>query len=127
MQSYEPIKMINPFPPARIFLVKLQNASILNLVLLKILNLVLEVFMLTMPAQEIKRCGISVLDDLLQKEPVHIIKNNRPQYVVLREQDFTLLIRDLEEARLAASEADLATGRFKQGSSADLFSELEND
>ena len=83
--------------------------------------------MITIPAQEIKRCGISVLDDLLQKEPVHIIKNNRPQYVVLREQDFTLLIRDLEEARLAASEADLAAGRFKKGSSADLFSELEND
>jgi transcriptional antiterminator len=32
----------------------------------------------TIPAQEIKRCGISAVDELLKNGPVHIIKNNRP-------------------------------------------------
>ena len=35
------------------------------------------------PAQEIKRRGIAAVDEALAKGAVHIIKNNRPQYVVL--------------------------------------------
>jgi hypothetical protein len=42
----------------------------------------------TLPASEIKRRGISAADDLLKKGPVHVIKNNRPQYVIQSEDDY---------------------------------------
>jgi PHD/YefM family antitoxin component YafN of YafNO toxin-antitoxin module len=45
----------------------------------------------TIPAQEIKRRGISALDELLRDGPVHVIKNNRPCYVVLSEEEFARL------------------------------------
>ena len=33
----------------------------------------------TLAAQEIKRKGISAVDEVLKEGPVHIIKNNQPQ------------------------------------------------
>ncbi len=42
----------------------------------------------TLPASEIKRRGISAADELLKKGPVHVIKNNRPQYVIQSEDDY---------------------------------------
>ncbi len=45
----------------------------------------------TIPAQEIKRRGISALDDLLEDGPVHVIKNNRPCYVVLSVEAYARL------------------------------------
>lgn len=45
----------------------------------------------TIPAQEIKRRGVSALDELLQQGPVHIIRNNRPAYVVLSQEQFASL------------------------------------
>ena len=37
----------------------------------------------SIPAQVIKRRGISVVDELLQDGPVQVIKHNRPRYVVM--------------------------------------------
>ncbi|GMV55257.1 MAG: hypothetical protein AMXMBFR6_10620 [Betaproteobacteria bacterium] len=45
----------------------------------------------TIPAQEIKRRGISALDEMLKKGPVHVIKSNRPRYVVMTEEDYARL------------------------------------
>ncbi len=45
----------------------------------------------SIPAQEIKRRGISALDELLKNGPVHVIRNNRPRYVVMLEEDFARL------------------------------------
>ena len=42
----------------------------------------------TISASEIKRCGISAVDELLDKGPVHVIKNNRRRYVVLTEEAY---------------------------------------
>ena len=47
--------------------------------------------MKTIPAQEVKRRGISALDELLKDGPVHIIKNNQPRYVVMTEDDYARL------------------------------------
>ena len=41
--------------------------------------------MQTIPAQEIKRRGISAVDDLLREGPVHVIQRNQPRYVILDE------------------------------------------
>jgi len=81
--------------------------------------------MTTLPAQDVKRRGIGAVDKLLEKAPVHIIKNNRPMYVVLFEEDYQSMMEDLEMARIEASEADLTAGRIRRGSTADLLKELE--
>lgn len=43
------------------------------------------------PAQEIKRRGISALDELLKQGPVHVSKNNRSRYVVVTEEHYAQL------------------------------------
>ncbi len=47
----------------------------------------------SIPAQDIKRRGISALDELLKQGPVHVIKNNRPSYVVLSEEDYARILQ----------------------------------
>lgn len=47
----------------------------------------------SIPAQDIKRRGISALDELLKAGPVHVIKNNRPRYVVLSEEDYARIVQ----------------------------------
>ena len=80
--------------------------------------------MITIPAQDVKRRGIGVVDELLEREPVHIVKNNHPTYVVLREEDYQTMMEDLALARIEASEADVSAGRVHRGSAADLMREL---
>ena len=66
------------------------------------------------PAQEIKRRGISAVDEALRDGPVHIIKNNRPSYVVLSEAAFAELLQAQQEAAresLRTSLEDLKAGR----------------
>ena len=81
--------------------------------------------MITIPAQDVKRRGIGAVDDFLAREPVHIIKNNQPTYVVLREADYQTMLEDLALARIEASENDLRTGRTRTGTAADLLKELD--
>ncbi len=81
--------------------------------------------MITMPAQDVKRRGIGAVDELLAREPVHIIKNNRPMYVVLRENDYQAMMEDLALARIEASEGDLRAGRIRKGCTSDLMKELD--
>jgi PHD/YefM family antitoxin component YafN of YafNO toxin-antitoxin module len=81
----------------------------------------------TLPAQEIKRRGIAAVDDLIETGAVHIIRNNRPQYVVLSEGQYRELIEARDEAYLArvqASLEDLKAGRVKRGTANDLIKEL---
>lgn len=59
------------------------------------------------PAQEIKRRGMVAVDEALAEGPVHIIKNNRPQYVVLTEERYNELLEMQEEAVLARIKASL--------------------
>ena len=42
----------------------------------------------TMPAQEVKRRGMSALNEQLKDGPVWVIANNVPKYVVLFADDF---------------------------------------
>lgn len=82
--------------------------------------------MVTIPSQEIKRCGISVLDRVSHHEPVHVIRNNRPEYVILREEAYQMMMQDLALARVASSEADLKAGRYAKGTAAELMQEVED-
>jgi PHD/YefM family antitoxin component YafN of YafNO toxin-antitoxin module len=83
--------------------------------------------MSTIAAQDVKRRGISAVDELIARAPVHIIKNNRPMYVVLREEDYQSMMEDLALARIEASDADVAAGRIRRGSAADLLKELDHE
>lgn len=79
----------------------------------------------TIPSQDIKRKGISAVDEALKNGPVHVIKNNRPQYVVLSEDDYLALLdaqQDAYVARLKASLEDEKAGRVQRFSNpADLL------
>ncbi|MFO1419648.1 MAG: prevent-host-death protein [Candidatus Competibacteraceae bacterium] len=85
----------------------------------------------SIPAQEIKRRGISAVDEALRQGPVHIIKNNRPQYVVLTEERFAdLLEAQASAARdsLRTSLEDLKAGRITRHDDVDaLMQQLEQD
>ncbi len=85
----------------------------------------------SIPAQDIKRRGISAVDEALREGPVHIIKNNRPSYVVLSEAAYAELLessRDSARERLRESLADLQAGRTKRYDDADaLMRSLESD
>ena len=82
----------------------------------------------TMAAQEIKRKGISAVDEALKDGPVHVIKNNQPQYVVLSEERYRELIEAEDEAyiaRVRSSLQDLKAGRVKRGTAKHLIRELK--
>ena len=82
----------------------------------------------TIPAQEIKRCGISAVDDLIAKGDLHVIRNNQPQYVVISEERYQELIAAEQEAyyaRVRASLKDLKEGRVKRGTADDLIKDLQ--
>ena len=83
--------------------------------------------MSTIPVQEIKRRGIKAVDKALADGPVHLVKSNRAQYVVMSEQDYQELMKDLTEARLAASEADLREGRVRRGDAEELMKALVSE
>jgi PHD/YefM family antitoxin component YafN of YafNO toxin-antitoxin module len=83
------------------------------------------------PAQEIKRRGISAVDDLIAKGDVHVIRDNRPQYVVMSEERYEELLEAQEEAaeaRIRASLEDLKAGRVRRFASAEeLLQALEEE
>lgn len=76
----------------------------------------------TIPAQEIKRRGIAAVDDLISAGDVHVIRNNRPEYVVLTKARYAELVAEAEEAyvaRVKASLEDLKAGRVRTFTSAE--------
>jgi mRNA-degrading endonuclease YafQ of YafQ-DinJ toxin-antitoxin module/PHD/YefM family antitoxin component YafN of YafNO toxin-antitoxin module len=78
----------------------------------------------SIPAQDIKRRGISAVDEALRDGPVHVIKNNRPSYVVLTEAAYAELLESQREAareRLRESLADLEAGRTNRYEDADAL------
>lgn len=84
--------------------------------------------MKSIPAQEIKRRGISVVDEGLKHGPVHIIKNNRPQYVVITEERYRELLEVEDEAHLVRVKIaleDVKADRVTHGTAQDLIKELD--
>ena len=61
------------------------------------------------------------------KGPVHIIRNNQPQYVVVTEERYQELLEaqdEAYEARVLASLEDLKAGRVIRGTAEDLIKAL---
>jgi len=84
----------------------------------------------TIPAQDIKRRGISAVDEALEKGPVHVIKNNHPQYVVMKEDRYQELLESQQDAylaRLKASLEDVKAGRVQRfHSTRDLLKAIDS-
>ncbi|WP_298436295.1 prevent-host-death protein [Geobacter sp.] len=85
----------------------------------------------TIPAQELKRRGIAAVDGLIEAGDVHVIRNNRPEYVILSEERYRELVAEAEEAyvaRVKASLEDVKAGRVRKFASADeLLQALDAD
>jgi PHD/YefM family antitoxin component YafN of YafNO toxin-antitoxin module len=85
----------------------------------------------TIPAQEIKRRGIAAVDALITTGDVHVIRNNKPEYVVLTEARYQELVAEAEEAyvaRVKASLEDVKAGRVRKFASVDeLLKALDLD
>jgi PHD/YefM family antitoxin component YafN of YafNO toxin-antitoxin module len=47
----------------------------------------------TIPATEIKRRGLSVIDKALKNGPVHVLKNNESAYVIMAEDQYLELAK----------------------------------
>jgi PHD/YefM family antitoxin component YafN of YafNO toxin-antitoxin module len=43
---------------------------------------------------------MAAVEEALVEGPVHVIREDRPQYVILREEDYRALLDDLATARL---------------------------
>jgi len=52
----------------------------------------------TIAATEIKRYGISAIDDQVALGPVHVIKKNNPTYVIMQETQYNNILQELDEA-----------------------------
>ena len=82
----------------------------------------------TITAKEIKRRGISAVEDALRNGPVHVIQRNRPRYVILSEEDYQRLA-DLPRTRTALwnqlLEVSNETGRSRQEIDEQLRKERE--
>ncbi len=80
-------------------------------------------------AQDIKKRGISAVDEALKQGPVHVIKNNQPKYVVLSEERYRDLLEAEDEAyiaRVRASLEDVKAGKVRRfKSAAELLKALE--
>jgi len=85
----------------------------------------------SIPAQELKRRGIAAVDEVIDKGDVHVIRNNRPQYVVLSEARYQELVADAQEAyvaRVRASLEDVKVGRTQKFETAEeLLKALDAD
>ncbi len=76
----------------------------------------------SIPAQEIKRRGMKAVDELLEDGDVHVIRNNKPQYVVLTEERYQELVAEAQEAHVArvkTSLEDVNAGRVRKFASAE--------
>ena len=87
--------------------------------------------MRTIAAREIKRRGISCLDEALQDGPVHVVKDDKLSYVVLNEGQYRDLLEAQEEAdvvRIKAALGDVQATRVRRSTAQELVDEfgLEN-
>ena len=74
----------------------------------------------TMPAQEVKRRGMSALNEQLKNGPVWVIANNTPKYVVLFADDFKRLRHEAFVDGVLESEAEYRAGQDWHGGRIDV-------
>ena len=80
--------------------------------------------MSSIAAREIKRRGMAAVEKALDEGPVTVVRDDEARYVILRTEDYQALLNDLAEARLRASEADVAAGRVRKTTTKEILAEI---
>lgn len=83
--------------------------------------------MQTIPAREIKRRGIGAVDAALELGPVHVIRNDDPTYVILREDHYQELVEaqaGAYRARICAALEDERAGRVSRSTAEEIIREF---
>lgn len=80
----------------------------------------------TIPAQEIKRRGMSVMNEKLASGPVWVIANNTPKYVVMFADDFRRMRHEAFVDECLQSDAEYRAGNYKVGTAKELMAEIMN-
>ena len=84
----------------------------------------------TIPATEIRRRGLSVLDNALKRGPVHVLKDNEPVYVIMAEAQYRELSEQYRRSyvnRVRQSLKDLKEGRTQKTTAQSLIDELGSE
>lgn len=81
------------------------------------------------PAREIKRRGISAVDEQLKEGPVYIIRNDEPTYVVMSREQYEKFV-DFEDdepmlERLRQSVDQIESGQVEYQTAEELIKEFE--
>ena len=79
----------------------------------------------TMPAQIVKRRGMSALNEQLKDGPVWIIANNTPKYVVLFADDFRRMRHEAFVEGCLQSDAENRAGLAKPATVEELMSAFD--
>lgn len=80
----------------------------------------------TMPAQEIKRHGMSVMNEQLASGPVWVITNNVPKYVVMFADDFRRMRHEAFVEGCLQSEAEYKAGLGQRTTVEELMSAFDD-
>ncbi len=87
--------------------------------------------MKTIAAQDIKKRGMKAVDEIIKDGPVHVIKNNRLQYVILSEDLYSELLDERNSAyisRVKTSLEDVKKGRVRKFKNAEeLLNAIEKE
>lgn len=81
----------------------------------------------TMPAQEVKRRGMSALNAQLKDGPVWVIANNTPKYVVLFADDFKRMRHEAFVEGCRESMAELRAGLGKPTTVDELMATFDEE
>ena len=83
--------------------------------------------MRSIPADEIKRRGISAVDEAMKEGPVYIVEDGRPAYVIMGPSYYEDLADAAHEAfmaRVKESLADMKAGRVRRTTAQELIEEF---
>ena len=80
----------------------------------------------TITAKEIKRRGISAVDEALRRGPVHVIQRNIPRYVILSEDDYHRLALG-PQARSALWNRLMDEGAARGRSKSDIDRQIQEE
>ena len=79
----------------------------------------------TFPAQEVKRRGMSVLNESLANGPVWVISNNTPKYVVMFADEFKRMRHEAFVNECLQSDAEYRAGLAKRVTVEELMKEFD--
>ena len=79
----------------------------------------------TFPAQEVKRRGMSVMNESLASGPVWVISNNTPKYVVMYADEFKRMRHEAFVNECLQSDAEYRSGLAKRVTVEELMKEFD--